>query len=180
MRKDRQFNLTESHLWRLGPELLNHAALTYSNRAAEAVGYRGLGRDTEGVVHGCRVIQWADGIAGGREAQRVAGPVDGASGDSSTGEKAAIAAGPVLAAGVAGGDLRFAAKFADPADECVAEHLPLFEIAEQGGQRLIGRRDQVILQAVEVVTVGVPKGLVIVVPVDADHRHAVFDETTGE
>ena len=82
----------------------------------------------------------------------------------------------MFAAGVPLSDLWLPAEFAHPGDDRVVQQAALFEINEQRGERLIGRRNQVVLQTAKVVAVRVPEVATIVMPVDGHDRYAVLHQ----
>ena len=68
------------------------------------------------------------------------------------------------------------AEFAHPGDDRVVEHAAPFEILEQRRQCLVGGRNQIVFEPVEVVAVRVPEVAAIVVPIDRHERDAMLDQ----
>ena len=87
---------------------------------------------------------------------------------------------PVLAAAVGLGNARRPAELADPDDEGLVEEPARAEVIEERREPLVGRRHQSILKLVEVVTVGVPEVLAVVMPVDCDQTDARFDKSAAK
>ena len=104
--------------------------------------------------------------------------IDGPLGDSATGEDPAVAIRPMLTACILRGDLGFASELADPSDDRIVEHSASLEVFDQCGQGHVGRRDQIVFQTVEVIPVGVPEVLPVVVPIDRNNRDTMFDQTS--
>ena len=106
--------------------------------------------------------------------------VDATTANTTASQESAVAKRPMTTpavAGVALVDLRSSTKLTYPSNDCVSEQSPLVEVGKQRRKCLIGGRDQVILQAGEIVAMRVPKSLAVVVPVDADERYTVLYES---
>ena len=121
-----------------------------------------------------------DGVSGGVGGPAVGCAVDEAALDAAAGEGGGVAAGPVFAAGVGGGDSGVAAEFADPDDQGFVEHAAAVEVVEECGEAEVGGGHEAVLELVEVIAVGVPEVDAVVVPVDGDEWDAGLDQATGE
>lgn len=132
-------------------------------------------------VEGCRdEVAGRDGFFAGVTGDFVAFAEDRASANASACDERTVAPGVVFASGVGGRDLRASSEFSGPDDECVVEHTAVSEVGEDSGEGLIGGRDEVVFQALEVVTVSIPEVLAIVMPVNGDEGDAVFEQSAGE
>jgi hypothetical protein len=125
-------------------------------------------------------VSRGDGRCSGVGSDFVTGAVKGAAANASPGYESGVTERPVFPPGIARSDLGSAAEFAGPNDESLAEQAAGVEVFQQGGCALVGRRHEAVLQAAEVIAVGVPEESPIVGPVDADEGDARFDEPPGE
>ncbi len=73
-----------------------------------------------------------------------------------------------------------AAELADPGDEGFVQEAALGEIVQERDERGFRRRQEVVLEAMEIVAVRVPERVAVVVPVDRNQRHAALDKPAGE
>ena len=98
--------------------------------------------------------------------------------DSATCEDSAVAIRPVFSSSVIGGDLGSSSELTDPSDECIVEHAPFFEVFEECHECSLGWRYQVILESFEVIAMGIPKILTIIVPIDTYEGDVVFKQSS--
>src|SRR5262249_34382063 len=118
-------------------------------------------------------------------AGRVRGPtigcaVYGPAADTRAGQHRAVAVRPVLTAGIAPGDVRLAAKFADPDDQRLVEQPARRQVVEQGGEPLVGGRHQPGLAVFDRVARGGAEDPVVVVPVDRPEGYARLDQAARQ
>ncbi len=107
----------------------------------------------------------------------VAFTVNGSASNSGTCDKSTVAERMMFATGVAGCDLRPTTEFADPDNQSIVQHAAISEICQHGGKSHVGRRNQIVLQSLEVVAVRVPEALAIIVPVDTNIRHSELQQS---
>ena len=102
--------------------------------------------------------------------------MDVATADAGPGENGRVTLRPMLAAAVGPDDPRRAAEFADPDDQRFVEQAASIQVVEQGGETLVGRGHQAVLELIEIVAVRIPEVLSVVVPVDRHQADARLDE----
>ena len=99
-----------------------------------------------------------DGVGVGVGAELVARAEGDPAPNSAAGQDHAVAVGPVVAPG-AGVDLGRPAELAHGDDQGFLEQPAAAQVVDQGRERPVGRRDQVVLEPAEDVCVRVPVGL---------------------
>ena len=126
-------------------------------RAVLAIRQRSGRWNTHRMQNGSGVILGRNRVGNGVGSMLVAFAVNHSWLDPTPGQETAVTERPMLAAGIVLRDLRLPSELADPGHDRFVQHAPFFQILQQCGQGHVGRRDQVVLHAVEVVTMRVPK-----------------------
>ncbi len=91
-----------------------------------------------------------------------------------------VTVGPVLTPAVCLVDTRRAAELTDPHDERLVEQAAAVEVVQERREALVGRRHQTILKVMEIIAVGVPEVLSVVVPVNRHQADAGFDQAAAQ
>ncbi len=159
----------------LAKEPHQRGAVVDPQRAIDGVLDHSAGVNSQGMEDGCAQVVRADGIIGRIGGPAFGGTKNGAATHSGSGQDGRVAMRPVLTAAAAD-DPRRAAEFADPDDERLIEHAATVEVFEQRREPLVGRGHQAVLELIEVVAVGVPEVLAVVVPVDCHQADARLDQ----
>jgi hypothetical protein len=158
----------------------------YGGAVVESVWATGIVREcgfvgnAKSMECGSPEVVWRNGFFAGVAGNFVAFAEYGASANATAGDEGVVAPRMMFPSGIGDRDLGAASEFAGPDDEGVVEQTAVIQVFENRGEGLIGGRDQVAFESLEVVAVCIPEVLAIVVPVDGNEGNAMFEEPASE